>query len=331
MKKRISEKISKLTDEEIPANFHSLRSHSEQLKQVASYCEYSYSNPEFDKDSSFNLTKEKTQQALASIADNIYLISNNLVELLDCQSLLVEHMNFKLKQLAAEANMRTELNNRSQISKVCVLKDKKVIGRVLYKSHEEKPKENKFKPFKPIDYSSLDNIGHGFIISSTRRNSCSMTTPDLNINPPTPPLISKVTSNVTRSLYLKPKYLTPYKRISPPNVPNWYDSNLNRQNSSTNILTSNNSASQLSQLSCDNNNSLETSINNDEYWISTNLENIEYESTKAFKIYDSQNDLQPRKESLDETLAGSFRSVVYEDPNFDSGSNVIENSDDKID
>jgi hypothetical protein len=67
--------------------------------------------------------------------------------------------------------------------------------------------------------------------------------------------------------------------------------------------------------------------NDDEYWISTNLDNIEYETSKSFTLYDSQTDLQTRKESLDETLAGSIKSVVYEDPNF-SDNNAVVNVDD---
>ena len=251
MKKRISERITELNDK-IPASCQSLRSNSQKLKELASYCEYSYSNPEFNKLSSFNLTKEKTEHALASIIDNIYVISNDLVELLDFQSLLVEHTNFKLNQLSAEINMQIEENGRSKISEVCVKTDKKRNGLVILnqmKINEKIKEENSFKNFKTIDYSSLDNIGHGVIIKSTRRNSCSMTTPVLNTNPPTPPLISKVAPNFKcRSLYLTPQFKTQDKRILPPTVSLKY---LNRRKPNNSILTSNNSASQLSQLSCD--------------------------------------------------------------------------------
>jgi len=251
MKKRISERITELNDK-IPASCQSLRSNSQKLKELASYCEYSYSNPEFNKLSSFNLTKEKTEHALASIIDNIYVISNDLVELLDFQSLLVEHTNFKLNQLSAEINMQIEENGRSKISEVCVKTDKKRNGLVILnqmKINEKIKEENSFKNFKTIDYSSLDNIGHGVIIKSTLRNSCSMTTPVLNTNPTTPPLVSKVAPNFKcRSLYLTPQFKTQDKRILPPTVPLKY---LNLRKPNNSILTSNNSASQLSQLSCD--------------------------------------------------------------------------------
>lgn len=326
MKKRISERITVLNDK-IPASCQSLRSNSQKLNQLASFCEYSYSNPEFNKLSSFNLTKEKTEHALASIIDNIYVISNDLVELLDLQSLLVEQTNFNLSQLAAELNIRVEDYGRGKINEVCANTDKKRNRLVILnemKINEKIREENSFNHFKTIDYSSLDNIGHGVIIKSTLRNSCSMTTPVLNTNPSTPPLVSKVAPNFKcRSLYLTPQFKTNDKRILPPTVPLEY---LNRQKSSNNILTSNNSASQLSQLSCDDSDSLQIT-NDDEYWISTNLDKIEYESSKSFTLYDSKNDLQPREESLDETLIGSIKSGIYEDPNF-SDNNAVENVDD---
>ena len=295
-----SESVIKLISNDLTKSCKSLRENASNLKNVASYCEFMYdnSNDLETKSKVFNETKHYTNQAIASISDQIYTVSRQLLELLEDQSSIIENMNFKLEQLANTADMHIEKLSRRKIYEVCVEKPDKNYESIKYtRSSEEKLARQRRLP--PINFSSLDNLGHGV----------SFETVDADL---TPPLKTKTKSQECRSIASTSKILAQDKQIyPPPNVPLFF---LNHQKLENNFKDSSNStinksSSMMSQIMYDTSSS--TQKDNKNLRISTNLENIEYVSSD--KIYYAPNDLQNQKSKSNEQSSDHISTANEED------------------
>lgn len=244
------EQITHLINKEIPEQSRNLADNVTNLEKVAQYCEDIYVNSkEAEKQHLLNETKSYTAQALASIAYQIHVLANNFLSLLDNQSTVVNDMNTSMHHLAHEVSIHKEKVARREIgiltTNKCIVRTSKV------KRPEVEEKPVKYIR-KPIDYSLLDDIGHGVKLSKQntdqlskigvgRNNSYSSTHSSSGVtssipvkpaDPNTPPLMLKAntimsvnagnglsTVRSTASSGSSYHYRTP---VIPPSVPSEY-------------------------------------------------------------------------------------------------------------
>jgi abl interactor 2 len=203
----IYDEITKLLDNEIPINRDSLRNNVINLEKVAQYCEDLYiGSKETDKLHLLNETKGYATQSLASISYQINTLASHFLNVLEFQSTLIDDMGFKLNELTHEVNIHNEKVARREIGVLTT--NKNILRNVKVKKPDSEEKPVKYIR-KPIDYSQLDDIGHGVRINKQefkigRQNSYSSTHSsgsDIRgaptMKPPTPPLTLKSSANTS--------------------------------------------------------------------------------------------------------------------------------------
>jgi hypothetical protein len=149
--------ITNLIDDKI----QNLSNNSDNLNKVANYCQ---------KTNDLEETKYKVNQSLAYTVQEINTLSNRFLELLDKQSLILDDMTLSISNLNYDLNIHREKEARNEISKLCKNKTnlmhhndlKFKINNNNNKAHNIFFSNNdEHISWKPIDYSSMDNIGHG--------------------------------------------------------------------------------------------------------------------------------------------------------------------------
>ena len=234
----ILEEITKLLNNEIPSNRDSLRNNVINLEKVAQYCEDLYiGSKEPDKLHLLNETRGYTTQSLASISYQINTLASHFLNVLEFQSSFIDDMGSKLKQLTHEVNIHNEKVARREIGVLTT--NKNIVRNLKVKKPDIEEKPVKYIR-KPIDYSLLDDVGHGVRINKQelkmgRQNSYSSTHSsgsDIRgaptMKPPTPPLTVKSIANTSLNSTNNPGgtirstasyYRTP---VIPPSVPSEY-------------------------------------------------------------------------------------------------------------
>ena len=150
----ILKNITNLIDDKI----QNLSNNSDNLIKVANYCQ---------KTNDLEETKYKVNQSLAYTVQEINTLSNRLLELLDKQSLILDDMTLSISNLNYDLNIHREKEARNEISKLCKNKTNLMHHNDLKfkinnnKAHNIFFSSNEHISWKPIDYSSMDNIGHG--------------------------------------------------------------------------------------------------------------------------------------------------------------------------
>ncbi|WAR06660.1 ABI1-like protein [Mya arenaria] len=194
--------LLQLIDAEIPDGRHNLQENFTNLEQVAQYCQENYLtsqkcalvNPPFDKmitDPSFETfcpisqvlaeahshfvsfkakdkrkaleeTKNYTTHSLASVAYQINNLATNFLKLLDLQQNQLAEMESNTVNIHKEKVARREIGvlttNRSTTRPLGVKNG------IIFPEHGEKP--TKYQR-KNIDYTSLDDVGHGVKLPET--------------------------------------------------------------------------------------------------------------------------------------------------------------------
>ena len=242
------ENVTNIIEKQIPDQAKELSKNANNLETVAQYCEDIYVNSkEPDKQHILNETKGYTAQALASVAYQIHVLANSFLNLLDNQSSIIDEMNVTMSHLSHEVNIHKEKVARREIGSLTTNKCIARTPKVKRPEADEKPMKY---VRKPIDYSLLDDIGHGVKLSrqSTgidalnkigvgRQNSYSSTHSSSGVtnnstnssgkaqDVPTPPLIIKSnplnglgtvrSNNSGTSSYYRPP-------VVPPSVPSEY-------------------------------------------------------------------------------------------------------------
>lgn len=249
---------------EIPEGRQSLKDSFMNLERVAEYCEDSYYRSE-NKKAALEETKNFTTQSLASVAYQINTLASNYIQLLDLQTGNLAEMESQMNHIAQTVMINKEKVARREIG---VLTANKVSSRqykVVAPLNPEKPIKY---VRKPIDYSLLDDIGHGVHPGQKQqknRNSSqgstqsmsSSSVPPPTTKPPTPPQMGtgtlRGTSSGTKIISAtgtlgksSREYRTP-PVVVPPQVPSHYAPNYpighpRRQNSNTSERGSNYSA-----------------------------------------------------------------------------------------
>ncbi|XP_026074549.1 abl interactor 2-like isoform X7 [Carassius auratus] len=210
--------LQMLLEEEIPAGRRALLDSFTNLERVAEYCESNYVQSP-DKHVALEETKNYTTQSLASVAYLINTLANNVLQMLDIQASQLRRMESSINHISQTVDIHKEKVARREIGILTTNKNTSRTHKIIAPANPERPVRY---IRKPMDYSSLDDIGHGVKwllrfkanTQNMKMGSLLRTTPPTQ-KPPSPPMPGKGT--IGRH--------SPYRTLEPvrpPVVPNDY-------------------------------------------------------------------------------------------------------------
>ncbi|XP_062862749.1 abl interactor 2a isoform X3 [Trichomycterus rosablanca] len=204
--------LQMLLEEEIPAGRRALLDSFTNLERVAEYCESNYIQSP-DKHRAFEETKSYTTQSLASVAYLINTLANNVLQMLDIQASQLRRMESSINHISQTVDIHKEKVARREIGILTTNKNTSRTHKIIAPANPERPVRY---IRKPIDYSVLDDTGHGVKVNTQnmKMGGLTRTTPPTQ-KPPSPPLSGKGT--IGRH--------SPYRTLEPvrpPVVPNDY-------------------------------------------------------------------------------------------------------------
>ncbi|XP_054452770.1 abl interactor 1-like isoform X2 [Anoplopoma fimbria] len=206
--------LQMLLEEEIPAGKRALVESYQNLSRVAEYCENNYVQAQ-DKKKALEETKAYTTQSLASVAYQINALANNVLQLLDIQASQLRRMESSINHISQTVDIHKEKVARREIGILTTNKNTARTHKIIAPGNMERPVRY---IRKPIDYTLLDDVGHGVKQhgnnAAGRGGTLSRTTPPSQ-KPPSPPMAGRGTLGRN----------TPYKTlepVKPPVVPNDY-------------------------------------------------------------------------------------------------------------
>ncbi|XP_016315685.1 abl interactor 2-like [Sinocyclocheilus anshuiensis] len=188
--------LQMLLEEEIPAGRGALLDSFTNLERVAEYCESNYVQSP-DKYAALEETKNYTTQSLASVAYLINTLANNVLQMLDIQASQLRRMESSINHISQTVDIHKEKVARREIGILTTNKNTSRTHKIIAPANPERPV--RFIR-KPIDYSTLDDIGHGvkwllrFKVNTQNMKMGSLlrTTPPTQ-KPPSPPMPGKGT------------------------------------------------------------------------------------------------------------------------------------------
>ncbi|XP_052422109.1 abl interactor 2a isoform X7 [Carassius gibelio] len=204
--------LQMLLEEEIPAGRRALLDSFTNLERVADYCESNYVQSP-NKHDALEETKNYTTQSLASVAYLINTLANNVLQMLDIQASQLRRMESSINHISQTVDIHKEKVARREIGILTTNKNTSRTHKIIAPANPERPVRY---IRKPIDYSTLDDIGHGVKVNTQNMKVGSLlrTTPPTQ-KPPSPPMPGKGT--IGRH--------SPYRTLEPvrpPTVPNDY-------------------------------------------------------------------------------------------------------------
>ncbi|XP_073437861.1 abl interactor 1 isoform X6 [Dendrobates tinctorius] len=210
--------LQMLLEEEIPAGKRALIESYQNLTRVADYCESNYIQAP-DKRKALEETKAYTTQSLASVAYQINALANNVLQLLDIQASQLRRMESSINHISQTVDIHKEKVARREIGILTTNKNTARSHKIIAPTNMERPVRY---IRKPIDYTVLDDVGHGVkwlkakhgSNQAARTGTLSRTNPPTQ-KPPSPPMQGRGTLGRN----------TPYKTlepVKPPTVPNDY-------------------------------------------------------------------------------------------------------------
>ncbi|XP_072307217.1 abl interactor 1a isoform X12 [Eucyclogobius newberryi] len=206
--------LQMLLEEEIPAGKRALVESYQNLTRVADYCENNYVQAQ-DKRKALEETKAYTTQSLASVAYQINALANNVLQLLDIQASQLRRMESSINHISQTVDIHKEKVARREIGILTTNKNTARTHKIIAPANMERPVRY---IRKPIDYTLLDDVGHGVKQhgnnQAIRGGTLSRTNPPTQ-KPPSPPMSGRGTLGRNTSY----KTLEPVK---PPTVPNDY-------------------------------------------------------------------------------------------------------------
>ncbi|KAE8595950.1 hypothetical protein XENTR_v10015919 [Xenopus tropicalis] len=205
--------LQMLLEEEIPAGKKALIESFHNLTRVADYCESNYIQAP-DKRKALEETKAYTTQSLASVAYQINALANNVLQLLDIQASQLRRMESSINHISQTVDIHKEKVARREIGILTTNKNTARSHKIIAPANMERPVRY---IRKPIDYTVLDDVGHGVKHGgnqAARTGTLTRTNPPTQ-KPPSPPMPGRGTLGRN----------TPYKTlepVKPPTVPNDY-------------------------------------------------------------------------------------------------------------
>nr|XP_023697514.1 abl interactor 1 isoform X1 [Paramormyrops kingsleyae] len=206
--------LQMLLEEEIPAGKRALLESYQNLTRVADYCENNYVQAQ-DKRKALEETKAYTTQSLASVAYQINALANNVLQLLDIQASQLRRMESSINHISQTVDIHKEKVARREIGILTTNKNTSRTHKIIAPANMERPVRY---IRKPIDYTVLDDVGHGVKHGNNQPirggGTLSRTNPPTQ-KPPSPPMAGRGTLGRN----------TPYKTlepVKPPTVPTDY-------------------------------------------------------------------------------------------------------------
>uniref|UniRef100_A0A8D2ZJN9 Abl-interactor 2b n=1 Tax=Scophthalmus maximus TaxID=52904 RepID=A0A8D2ZJN9_SCOMX len=175
-----------------------------------------------DKQRALEETKNYTTQSLASVAYLINTLANNVLQMLDIQASQLRRMESSINHISQTVDIHKEKVARREIGILTTNKNTSRTHKIIAPANPERPVRY---IRKPIDYSMLDDMGHGVKVASAQSMKAGggglpRTNPPTQ-KPPSPPMSGKGTLG-RHSPY---RTLEP---VRPPVVPNDYVSSPTR-------------------------------------------------------------------------------------------------------
>ncbi|XP_051172037.1 abl interactor 2-like isoform X2 [Leptopilina boulardi] len=234
----IMAELAALLRQEIPEGRGSLADSHTNLERVAEYCEANYFQAE-NKRIALEETKNYTTQSLASVAYQINTLAYNFLQLLDLQTSQLDEMESQMNHIAQTVMIHKEKVARREIGVLTANKMTSRQYKIIAPANPEKPIKY---VRKSIDYTILDEIGHGVRGGGTPRSkqrggsqgsvqslgvasqssalAATIVGPAPTTKPPTPPQ-SVRTGTLSKG---SREYRTP-PAVAPPQVPSHYAPN----------------------------------------------------------------------------------------------------------
>ncbi|XP_015264722.1 PREDICTED: ABI gene family member 3 [Gekko japonicus] len=156
--------FQQLTESTIPCAREVLRDNYKNLLKVADYCDSNYEGAQ-DKRKALEETMAFATQSLASVAYQISTLANDILRILDLQATEVRQVEASICSVTQVVEMHKEKVARQQIGMLAVCKRFPHCQKIIYPDHLE-PLETYYR--KPLDFSSLDDVGHGIKDQSTQ-------------------------------------------------------------------------------------------------------------------------------------------------------------------
>ncbi|XP_051562382.1 abl interactor 2b isoform X18 [Myxocyprinus asiaticus] len=154
--------LQMLLEEEIPAGRGALLDSYANLERVAEYCESNYIQSP-DKHRALEETKSYTTQSLASVAYLINTLANNVLQMLDIQASQLRRMESSINHISQTVDIHKEKVARREIGILTTNKNTSRTHKIIAPANPERPVRY---IRKPIDYSMLDDVGHGVKVNA---------------------------------------------------------------------------------------------------------------------------------------------------------------------
>ncbi|XP_057193086.1 abl interactor 2b isoform X8 [Triplophysa rosa] len=210
--------LQMLLEEEIPAGRGALLDSYANLERVAEYCESNYIQSP-DKHRALEETKSYTTQSLASVAYLINTLANNVLQMLDIQASQLRRMESSINHISQTVDIHKEKVARREIGILTTNKNTSRTHKIIAPANPERPVRY---IRKSIDYSQLDDVGHGVkwllrfkVNAQNVKAGMTPRTAAPTQKPPSPPALGKGT--IGRH--------SPYRTLEPvrpPVIPNDY-------------------------------------------------------------------------------------------------------------
>ncbi|KAM9709956.1 abl interactor 2-like isoform 14-T14 [Menidia menidia] len=182
--------LQMLLEEEIPAGRRALLDSFTNLERVAEYCESNYVQSA-DKQRALEETKSYTTQSLASVAYLINTLANNVLQMLDIQASQLRRMESSVNHISQTVDIHKEKVARREIGILTTNKNTTRSHKIVAPANPERPVRY---IRKPIDYSVLDDTGHGVKVNGQQNmklgGGLSRSNPPTQ-KPPSPPRAGK--------------------------------------------------------------------------------------------------------------------------------------------
>ncbi|XP_053554641.1 abl interactor 2 isoform X2 [Bombina bombina] len=180
--------LQMLLEEEIPGGRRALLDSYTNLERVADYCENNYIQSA-DKQRALEETKAYTTQSLASVAYLINTLANNVLQMLDIQASQLRRMESSINHISQTVDIHKEKVARREIGILTTNKNTSRTHKIIAPANLERPVRY---IRKPIDYTILDDTGHGVKVSTQnmKMGGLPRTTPPTQ-KPPSPPITGK--------------------------------------------------------------------------------------------------------------------------------------------
>uniref|UniRef100_A0A8C2BJV1 Abl-interactor 2b n=2 Tax=Cyprinus carpio TaxID=7962 RepID=A0A8C2BJV1_CYPCA len=163
--------LQMLLEEEIPAGRGALLDSYANLERVAEYCESNYIQSP-DKHRALEETKSYTTQSLASVAYLINTLANNVLQMLDIQASQLRRMESSINHISQTVDIHKEKVARREIGILTTNKNTSRTHKIIAPANPERPVRY---IRKPIDYSMLDDLGHGVKVGLNKTGKCRLT------------------------------------------------------------------------------------------------------------------------------------------------------------